>query len=79
MTNPYAANVDEVRILGTSGQNVDDVHKYSAGADRYVPPHAHGMHARALLRACHALLRCSTVGACLRCDPPRAACTGSRR
>ncbi|XP_014678372.1 PREDICTED: DNA polymerase delta subunit 2-like, partial [Priapulus caudatus] len=33
VTNPYEACVDGVRILGTSGQNVDDVYKYSDDDD----------------------------------------------
>jgi DNA polymerase delta subunit 2 len=29
VTNPYALSVNDVSILGSSGQNVDDVRKYS--------------------------------------------------
>jgi len=34
VTNPHAFEVDGVRFLGTSGQNVDDVARYSRGGDR---------------------------------------------
>lgn len=34
MTNPHEFEVDGVSILGTSGQNVDDVYKYSKQEDR---------------------------------------------
>ena len=73
VTNPYAANVDEVRILGTSGQNVDDVHKYSAGTDRYTPTMRMPVHVRACVRVTRCCAAARSVGACLRYDPPRAA------
>ena len=34
MTNPHSFEVDGVHVLGTSGQNVDDVYKYSTLEDR---------------------------------------------
>ncbi|KAM4676339.1 DNA polymerase delta subunit 2 [Discoglossus pictus] len=33
VTNPYEAEVDGVRFLGTSGQNVSDIYKYSSMQD----------------------------------------------
>jgi DNA polymerase delta subunit 2 len=34
VTNPHEFEVDGVQFLGTAGQNVDDVYKYSAMEDR---------------------------------------------
>eukprot|EP00955_Chlamydomonas_euryale_P087965 364340-Chlamydomonas_euryale.AAC.2 len=34
VTNPHAFDVDGVAFLGTSGQNIEDVSKYSRHADR---------------------------------------------
>eukprot|EP00891_Asterochloris_glomerata_P002214 jgi/Astpho2/2214/e_gw1.00040.61.1_t len=34
VTNPHAFSVDGVHFVGTSGQNVDDIHRYSAMEDR---------------------------------------------
>lgn len=34
VTNPHECEVDRVRILGTSGQNIDDIYKYSRSHDR---------------------------------------------
>ncbi|NXS24349.1 DPOD2 polymerase, partial [Mystacornis crossleyi] len=33
VTNPYQANLDGVRFLGTSGQNISDIFKYSSMDD----------------------------------------------
>ncbi|KAM8973446.1 DNA polymerase delta subunit 2 [Pelodytes ibericus] len=33
VTNPYEADIDGIRFLGTSGQNVSDIHKYSSMQD----------------------------------------------
>nr|XP_025041843.1 DNA polymerase delta subunit 2 [Pelodiscus sinensis] len=33
VTNPYQANIDGVRFLGTSGQNISDIFKYSSMED----------------------------------------------
>lgn len=33
-TNPHEAELDGVRLLGTSGQNVDDMAKYCSVKDR---------------------------------------------
>lgn len=34
VTNPHECEIDGVRLLGVSGQNVDDMYKYSRGHDR---------------------------------------------
>lgn len=36
VTNPHDFEVDGIRFLGTGGQNVDDVYKYSGLEDRLV-------------------------------------------
>nr|XP_060643668.1 DNA polymerase delta subunit 2 [Anolis sagrei ordinatus]XP_060643669.1 DNA polymerase delta subunit 2 [Anolis sagrei ordinatus] len=33
VTNPYQANIDGIRFLGTSGQNINDIFKYSSMSD----------------------------------------------
>ncbi|KAI2545716.1 POLD2 isoform 17, partial [Pan troglodytes] len=33
VTNPYQATIDGVRFLGTSGQNVSDIFRYSSMED----------------------------------------------
>lgn len=37
VTNPHMFDLGGVLILGTSGQNVDDMAKYTRGQDRCVP------------------------------------------
>jgi DNA polymerase II small subunit/DNA polymerase delta subunit B len=39
VTNPYAFTVDAVDFIGTSGQGVDDVFRYSQETDRWVIRH----------------------------------------
>jgi DNA polymerase delta subunit 2 len=34
VTNPHEFDVDGLQLLGTSGQNVDDLAKYSRQTDR---------------------------------------------
>lgn len=35
VTNPHELELDGVRLLGTSGQNLDDIAKYSKHEDRW--------------------------------------------
>ncbi|KAI9022941.1 DNA polymerase alpha/epsilon subunit B-domain-containing protein [Phycomyces nitens] len=34
VTNPYCCDIDGINFLGTSGQNVDDIYRYSNGENR---------------------------------------------